>query len=217
MNKEQPIERRFCVAHGLHIEERADGEAPQLVGYAAVFDQLSVELWGFRERIAKGAFAATLTDDVRALWNHDPNLVLGRTKSGTLHLAEDDTGLRSVIDPPKTALVDGFVTSIRRGDVDQMSFAFRTLEDTWDEDGEGVLIRTLLKVKLYDVSPVTYPAYPATSITVRRVDGGLLAGEYGFVPDIPKELRRASDSDTAEMVARARNLNRRRHLQLLGV
>ena len=100
-----------------------------------------------------------------ALWNHDTNHVLGRTTAGALRLDEDGHGLKVEIDPPGSAA--GFVESIERGDVSQMSFGFKVLEDRWDEDEEGQDIRTLLRVKLYEVSPVAFPAYPDTEVGVR--------------------------------------------------
>lgn len=208
------LERRFCNGHRLQI--RAAGEEKRTVtGYAAVFNALSVELWGFRERIAPGAFASSLADDVRALWDHQTGLVMGRTKSGTLRLAEDSTGLYFENEPPTSAAHQ--MESIDRGDVDQMSFGFRTLEDEWDEDEEGQLIRTLRKVKLYEVSYVAFPAYPATSAQARS-DGQRVDGEFGIIPEIPKEFRRAPDSDTEAAAARARRLlQRRRLLQLMEI
>ena len=208
------LERRFCEGpRGLAVEVRAGNNQPVISGYPAVFNSLSVELWGFRERIAPGAFANSMGDDVRALWNHDTAIVLGRSKAGTLSLAEDNTGLKIEILPPASAA--SYVESIQRGDVDQMSFGFRTLEETWDEDGEGVLIRTLTKVKLYEVSPVTFPAYPATSVGVRSEGVDQV---FGLIPIIPVEYRRAlrrTDSIAAEL-ARARWEQRQRQLQLLG-
>ncbi|RIK35690.1 MAG: HK97 family phage prohead protease [Chloroflexi bacterium] len=130
------LERRFCAQHGLRLDRRAEDSLPMIAGYAAVFNTLSVDLWGFREKIAPGAFAGSLQDDVRALWNHETGIVLGRTKSGTLRLAEDDVGLAIEIDPPSSA--GNYIETIERGDVDQMSFAFRTLEQTWDEDAPPV-------------------------------------------------------------------------------
>lgn len=204
------MERRF-----FQTEIRADGQegqAPQLNGYAAVFDQLSVVLYGsFRERIERGAFAGTLSDDVRALWNHNPDYVLGRTKAGTLDLTEDSHGLRVQIDPPNTQAGRDAVESIRRGDVDQMSFMFDVLEDTWDKDEEGQIIRTLRKVKLYEVSPVAFPAYPGTEISARADNGSL-----GDMPTIPEQLRAAADGDGAEQ-AQARLAMMRRRLDLLTI
>lgn len=164
------MERRVVEVGQLEVRAAKDAESPgTIVGYAAVFNMLSVVLWGFREKIAPGAFGASLADDVRALWNHDTNHVLGRTTAGTLRLAEDAHGLKVEIDPPSSAA--GWVESIRRGDVSQMSFGFRVLEDTWDEDEEGQEIRTLIKVKLYEVSPVAFPAYPDTEVGVRAFLG----------------------------------------------
>lgn len=208
------IERRYCLQHNLHIAKRAEGDAPLFQGYAAVFNTLSVELWGFREKLAPGAFTNSLGDDVRALWDHQTGVVMGRTKSGTLRLAEDATGLRFENDPPLAATRE--IESVQRGDVDQMSFGFRTLEDTWDIDENDQVIRTLLKVKLYEVSYVTFPAYPATSVQARSGQR-VFDPAYGLVPVIPDEFRRASDShkQAAELEARARFLYRQRQLRVL--
>ncbi len=151
------------------IEIRED-ETPKIMGYAAVFDKLSVPLWGFREKISQGAFAKTIRKaDIRALWNHDANEVLGRTKNKTLFLEEDDKGLRIEITPPDTQLGRDVTELIKRGDVDQMSFAFDTVKESWEEAGTDKAIRTLEEVNLFDVSPVTFPAYPQTSIKVRSM------------------------------------------------
>lgn len=168
------IERRTVTFDGLRIERRADGDdgsgPGRLVGHAAVFDSPSVDLGGFRERILPGAFAATIVnDDIRALFNHDPNHVLGRNTAGTLKLAEDDTGLQMAVDLPDTQVARDLVVSIERGDVTQQSFGFQTISDEWSMvDGEEV--RTLKAVKLFDVSPVTFPAYPQTDIALRGRD-----------------------------------------------
>lgn len=151
------------------IEMRVEGdEKPKIRGYAAVFNKMSDDLGGFREKIASGAFRKTLKEaDVRALFNHDPSVVLGRTGNGTLSLREDDKGLWMEIEPPDTAQARDLVTLIERGDVDQASFAFRVIKDTWlNEQGEKP-IRTLDEVQLFDVSAVTYPSYPQTSVDVR--------------------------------------------------
>jgi HK97 family phage prohead protease len=159
------IERRLFRTVELRVL-RADGGAAKISGHAAVFNTLSEELWGFREQVAPGAFAKSLDRDVRALWNHDPNHVLGRTTSKTLRLKEDDVGLAIEIDPPDTQMARDLVTLIERGDVSQMSFGFRTITDDWRmQDGET--IRTLKEVELWDVSPVTFPAYPDTDVAVR--------------------------------------------------
>ncbi len=163
------LERRAFVAVELRVEGEGD-EPKRLVGHAAVFNSLSEDLGGFRERVAPGAFAASLAgDDIRALFNHDPNQVLGRNRAGTLKLAEDDTGLAIAITPPDTQAGRDLTVSIERGDVSQMSFGFRTLSDEWSmEDGDQV--RTLKAVRLFDVSPVTFPAYPQTDVALRGLE-----------------------------------------------
>jgi HK97 family phage prohead protease len=137
-----------------------------------VFNKLSVFLYGFREKIAPGAFTESLAGgDIRALWQHDTARVLGRTKSGTLRLWEDDQGLAFELEPPDTQDGRDAVTLIRRGDVDQMSFGFNTPidgGDSWEEDDSGMPIRTLRKVNLLEISPVTWAAYPDTGVSVMR-------------------------------------------------
>jgi hypothetical protein len=141
-----------------------------ITGYAAVFNTLSEDLGRFREKIDPGAFSETIkTDDVRALWNHDSNYPLGRNRANTLTLNEDTHGLKIDIVPPDTQWARDLMTSIDRGDVDQMSFGFQTLSDRW-ETVDKVEIRTLIKVRLYDVSPVTFPAYPDTEVGLRSLE-----------------------------------------------
>lgn len=163
-------EIRTIPATELRVEGMESGQ-PVIVGYAAVFETESGDLGGFREKIRRGAFAKTLLNgaDVRSLWNHDPNYVLGRTKSGTLKVYEDIHGLRIEDIPPDTQWARDLVVSIKRGDVDQMSFAFSVIRDEWEQRSNDVPMRTLLEVELYDVSPVTYPAYPQTTVGVRNM------------------------------------------------
>ena len=151
-----------------------DDGSPRIVGYAAVFDSLSDDLGGFQERISVGAFTRALRDkpDVRALINHDPNLILGRTKSGTLTLAANQKGLLYTVDPPDTQYARDLQASMKRGDVDQSSFAFRTVKDEWNVEN-GIPTRTLLDVDVFDVSVVTYPAYPDTESSLRSVQHAL--------------------------------------------
>ncbi|OAN53963.1 hypothetical protein A6A04_13420 [Paramagnetospirillum marisnigri] len=137
-----------------------------------MFNQLSEDLGGFREQIAPGAFAdAVKTDDVRALFNHDSNFILGRTVAKTLRLSEDARGLAVEIDPPDTQFARDLMVSMERGDVTQMSFGFsvRPGGQDWAKDDEGRTIRTLKKLRLFDVSPVVFPAYPQTDIAVREL------------------------------------------------
>ena len=146
-----------------------DGEQ-KIVGHAAVFNKLSENLGGFREIIAEGAFDNNLDDDVRALFNHDSNHVLGRNGT-TLKLSVDDIGLRYEIDTPDTQTGRDLVVLMERGDIDQSSFGFTVDEDEWEEDDDGRVIRTITKIKrLFDVSPVTYAAYPDTSVALRGLE-----------------------------------------------
>ncbi len=155
------------------LELRLDGEDEATIsGYAAVFNKKSQPLgfMGFREIIAPGAFTDTIqTADVRALFNHDPNMVLGRTRSNTLTLEEDSKGLRVAISPPDTTWANDLRESIRRRDITQMSFSFEVVEDAWEGEDTKSPTRTLRKVNLYDVSPVTFPAYPQTSVKARSM------------------------------------------------
>lgn len=162
---ESKIERRAFTLDDVTIQ--TDENTPKITGYAAIFDSLSDDLGGFREIIRYGAFTDSLnTSDIRALWNHNPDYVLGRNRSGTLKLSEDEKGLRIEIDPPNTQWAKDLMEVIKRGDVNQMSFGFRTIEDRWSNQN-GTTLRELLKVDLFDVSPVTFPAYPQTEVGVR--------------------------------------------------
>lgn len=154
----------------LKIEVREENDSAKIIGHAAVFNSLSENLGGFREKINPGAFDEVLTDDVRALFNHDSNKVLGRTKSGTLRLSVDERGLRYEIDPPETSTAKDLMELLRRGDVDQSSFGFIVGEDDWEER-DGEMFRTITKVKrLFDISPVTYPAYPDADAAKRELE-----------------------------------------------
>ncbi|MBU1067485.1 HK97 family phage prohead protease [Patescibacteria group bacterium] len=163
---EQNIERRFISGSQIR-SETVDG-SPRIKGYVAVFNRWSGDLGGFKEKIDPGAFAGTIMkDDIRALWNHDEKFVFGRNRSGTLILAEDQNGLVADINPPDSQWARDAMVSIERGDVTGMSFAFRTISDVWNDDSTGGLTRTLREVELLDVSPVTYPAYPDTTVALR--------------------------------------------------
>ena len=154
---------------------REEGKAPVIRGHAAVFNALSEDLGGFREVIAPGAFKNAIPrDDVRALFNHDSNLILGRSRPGqanTLRMVEDGTGLAIEIDPPDTQYARDLMVSMDRGDITQMSFGFSVTKagQKWEENGDGTHTRTLTDVRLYDVSPVTFPAYPQTDVALRSL------------------------------------------------
>lgn len=152
---------------GVRLEERAD-EASKISGYASVFydgtKRTEYQLWdGAVERIMPGSFDdAIKNDDVRALFNHDPNQVLGRTQSDTLKLSVDKRGLKYEIEPGDTQVARDVSEHIRRGDVDGSSFAFIVTDSDWRTE-DSVDIREIRSVELYDVGPVTYPAYSTTT------------------------------------------------------
>jgi HK97 family phage prohead protease len=156
---------------GGKLEIRESGGTKKITGYAAVFNSLSEDLGGFREKINPGAFRSAIKkSDTVALFNHDSNIVLGRTSAGTLELKEDKTGLFMEIDPPDTQAARDLMVSIERGDIKQQSFGFIVKNDSW-ETVDGEEIRTIGEVEeLYDVSPVTYPAYPDTSVALRSLE-----------------------------------------------
>jgi uncharacterized protein len=146
--------------------EAIDTRGRTLHGYAAVYNVESEDLGGFRERIAAGAFRSVLDADVRALLNHDPSQVLGRTKSGTLRLFDEQRGLRFEVDLPDSPLGENVREAVRRKDIDGASFRFRVDEDSWQGD-----LRTIETVKeLKDVTVATFGAYPAASVELRTRD-----------------------------------------------
>lgn len=178
-----------------------------LRGYAAKYNVLSEMMWDFQETIAPGAFDDVMGDDVRALFNHDPNHILGRTLSGTLRLTLDDVGLVYEVDLPDTDMGETVACAVDRGDVTQSSFAFIVNEATWTEREDGTWLRTITKLsRLYDVSPVTYPAYPDATVGMRSA----MVKEQRQLRDNALLLeRRQSMADQAAEV-------RRRKLKLIG-
>ncbi len=152
------------------VELREEGDTLTAIGYAAIFDRLSGNLGGFLERIEPGTFRSTLKQaDVTALFNHDPNHLLGRSSAGTLRLAEDDKGLRYEVDLPYTSLGRDVAELLRRRDLIGSSFGFRTISDEWGETEDGYPLRTLSEVALRDVGPVVYPAYSDTEASLRSL------------------------------------------------
>jgi HK97 family phage prohead protease len=149
-------------------DEGTEVTTPKVVGYPVVFDSLSTDLGGFREKIERGAFAESLKnkDEVHALFNHDDDKVLGRLGSGTLRLWEDDHGLRMELDPPNTTVGNDVVELLRRGDLVSMSFGFYDVTDSWAML-DGTDVRTIKSARLFDVSIVTNPAYKESSVGVR--------------------------------------------------
>lgn len=150
---------------------REDGEGLYIEGYFSVFNS-NYEIWsGATESVAPGAFANTLSDDVRALINHDTTLVLGRNKAGTLELREDARGLwgKITINPNDSDAMNLY-ERVKRGDVDQCSFGFEIVKEDTEFREDGTIHWTIREVKLYEVSCCTFPAYEDTSITARKHD-----------------------------------------------
>lgn len=163
-------ERRFIPA-GAEVRVTDDGGKKGIRGMAALTNSLSRDLGGFVERIAPGAFDEALErSDVRALFNHDPNMILGRS-GATLTLRATDEGLEYEIpDLPKSRA--DVLEAIERGDVTGNSFAFTVAEDgdTWEKQDDQV-VRTITRfAELFDVGPVTYPAYPETTVSARSLE-----------------------------------------------
>lgn len=154
---------------GMSVEDAAGVKSIQ--GYAAVYGAWSQDLGGFVERFAAGAFTNALAGgaDVRYLVNHDPSLILGRTKAGTLSIVEDDRGLRTVCNPPPTDIGEHYAESVRRGDITGMSFRFYVLREEWNFDASPPQ-RTVLEAEIDDVCLATYPAYLDTSAAVRSLE-----------------------------------------------
>lgn len=165
-SKMKKTERRTFTVRDIEARQAEDGTM-RMAGYAAVFNEASVPL-PFIEKIAPGAFRKTLseTPDVRLLANHE-GLPMARTKNGTMRLYEDEKGLYFEAELANTQEARDLYTLVERGDVDQMSFAFRVIRQNWSKDRTE---RTLTEVSLADgdVSIVTYPAYPATSVEARE-------------------------------------------------
>lgn len=162
---------RRCITVDLRAAQNGDGR--RLEGYAVVFGAVSEDLGGFREIIEPGAFGEALGEspDVRALFNHDPSMVLGRTTNGTLTLAQDARGLYMAVAMPETSYARDVYTLVERGDVSQMSFAFTVRKggETWATENSQ-RVRRLRSLNLYDVSVVTYPAYQATTVAARILE-----------------------------------------------
>lgn len=181
-NSSLAAERRFS-AGKVQLVKR-DGERPVLVGYGAVFYKAGdpateYQLWSDTyERIMPGAFDRALReDDVRSLFNHDSNIVLGRNRAGTLKLSVDEKGLKYETTPPDTQLCrDQVLTPIDRGDVSGSSFMFVPIRTVWVEEvreGRTFYFRNLEDVQLWEVGPVVFPAYEGTTTGLRA------AGDLG--------------------------------------
>lgn len=185
-------ETRVVVAD---LEARAGATAGErtLTGYAALYNsETRIGNW-FREVIEPGAFRSAIArkDDVRALFNHDSNYVLGRTTAGTLRLEDDERGLKYTVTLPDTQAGRDLWTSVQRGDVSQSSFAFTVDAEEWRDMKDPMPLRVVKDVHLFDVSPVTYPAYDETSVSARSQAETLREAARISAPDAQADADRA--------------------------
>ena len=193
------MEKRYFEITELRVEPEKEGKPRSIVGIAAPFNSRSVNLGGFVEEIAPGAFSRTLKErDQVALWSHDTSKPLGRKSRNTLILREEGAGLAVDITPPETTWGKDALIAVDRGDVEKMSFGFSVPEggDEWRQDGD-LIIRTLNDVDLMEVSLVVFPAYSSTNLATRDI--------YGDIPEIPASLcgaTRAADTEDEQAQAR---------------
>ena len=147
----------------------SDDGSHTVSGYAILYNSPSVDLGGFTEIVAPGALTRTLKEnpDVLCLRDHKQELLLGRTLSETLVLEDDQVGLRFTCNLPATTAANDLAESLKRGDIDACSFMFCMQNDTWSQDAQGKILRTLLDIDLQEVSIVSFPAYPDTSAALR--------------------------------------------------
>lgn len=157
------------------FEVRAESDSRRVVGRAIVFNSIT-DLGWYMEKIAPEAVDdLVLAQDVRALFNHDANLILARTKSGTLKLEKTAEGLDYSFDSPDTTYGNDLLVSLSRGDVSGSSFGFTVKKDSWERMDDGRELRTILKIgRLLDISPVTFPAYADTEAAKRSHDEAVL-------------------------------------------
>lgn len=168
--KNKKMEKRIFDITNLQKREAENGNKNVISGYAVVFNSRTTignDWW--TEEIAPGAFSEAIgsSSDVRALFNHDWNNVLGRTKAGTLTLSEDERGLKFEVELPDTSVARDLVASMERKDIDQCSFGFIPTAETWDYSVEPAH-RTINKVELFEVSVVSIPAYEDTEVSLVR-------------------------------------------------
>jgi uncharacterized protein len=166
-------ENRELLTQQIEIREDDNGNRT-LTGYAVKWEKKSVVMGyyrKFREQFRQGSFTESLQkDDQRFLWSHDTSKVLGRTKNNTLRLVEDSIGLRFELDLPKTTLGNDTYETIKRGDVDGVSFGFSMISEEIQEPDDDLMLRTVTKAKLLEVSAVAFPAYPDSEVSARGYD-----------------------------------------------
>lgn len=178
-----------CLDLQISSERRSGSKSRKIQIRAAVFGKMSKKLdWGFYEQIQQGAFDGADMTDVVAVFNHNQDLLLARTLSGTLKLSIDKEGLKGEFEAPDTKAGNDLLVLVERGDVRKASFSFIVDKDRWSLDYVGNDIRTIEKFKrIIDISPVVFEAYPDTSVAKRRFDeyrktipSGVLQAEREF-------------------------------------
>ncbi len=170
----------------------------ELIGYPVLFNTLSNDLGGFKEKINKNAFTKSLeTSDVRALFEHNPQKVLGRESAGTLKLESRTKGIEMIVKPPNTGWALDLLTSIERGDINQMSFGFKVIDDSFTKEDE-VIIRTIKEANIRDVSIVSFPAYPETKVALRSLEQWK-----------EEQNREITNPELEACIERLKNLNKR--------
>lgn len=188
-------------------EIRAAADSREVDGYAMLFNTLSRDLGGFREKIDPEAVEGVIeASDVMAVLNHDNSrgiLARSRFGKGSLALSADEKGLRYVFAAPKTALGDECLEYLRRGDITQSSFAFMVKEDSWEKQDDGTYIRTIKKFdRLFDVSPVFEPAYFGTDVKCRSFEEFKAEQERLEQEQREAELERIAAEEKAEQERR---------------
>lgn len=194
MEKQKNRQIRQMRSIASEFKTREDGEELRIEGYFAVFNS-NYQIWAdASESVAPGAFAETLGGDIRALIDHETMYVLGRNQAGTLELREDSHGLwGSILINPNDQDAMNLYSRVQRGDVNQCSFGFDILEEETDFLPDGSIHWTIKKVKLYEVSVCTFPAYSETSVSARK-------DEYEEI------MKRRRDAWRAEMTERLKGV-----------
>lgn len=195
-------EFRYIPAKALRVAKTDDGKRT-LSGYAAVFNSLSEDLGGWREQILPGAFSKCLASnpDIVCLRDHNQSMILGRTTSGTVKVTQDEIGLRFDCDLPNTSVANDLVTLLERGDVRGCSFGMFCLDENWHTDN-GLEVRDVIEAEVFDVSVVSSPAYPATSVQLRSLfpDGNI---------EVPKPVEAEPKAEDTTDAEETRNLQLR--------
>lgn len=199
------LEYRIQSFEPLELEVREDG-TKKISGYAAVFNSDSVDFGYFVERIRPGAFEKTLRDnpDVVALMSHDTGQPIARTSAGNLKISEDKRGLKFEMSPIDTEDGRKAIEWVRSGVAKGMSFGFMPIEDNWSTKN-GKNLRELVEVRLYEISLVTFPAYPATEASMRSLEDIGRAGEE-FLKEQERKAKAATDTLKAKRFIKLRGL-----------